>query len=810
MTAIDGNQAVQVQLDNGGSRRLFSSPATEPRARRGSDVILLAVALVGLAVASTAAFPPPGFMVAIADLLDSAPRFLETAWQISADLVAVFAVFLLLAALVRHRFDLVRDLVAAIVVATVLWVCLGRWVQGQWPPILPSLRFTRPPSWYPSPKLALPASIIITAAPHLTRPVRRLGRWLLAFSCLGVTALGATSLLGAVAGVLVGAASASLIHLAFGSSAGRPSVHDVQRTLQQIGVEVRSLSPADRQAAGSFELLGNDTNGEPLIIKVYGRDAHDSALATTLWRSIWYHEPGSPLRFGRLQQVEHEALVTLLAAQAGVVTDQVITAGATADDDAILVMRGRGVVLTSAFPIDADQPGQRDEQDHLIDQLWGHLGLLHRGGIAHGAVDRHALIVDDQLLGMVDFSGGGVGVSQGRINADRAQALLTVALLVGVPRAVASAQRALGDDGLQPVLPYIQRATFTPSQRRAIKAKKVDLDELRKVAAEAAGVEPPQLQQLRRITAGMVLKVALPGLAVVAIMSAFSGLEMDGVLDQIVDATWWLLAIGLIVAQLPRLTQSLSTLGASPTPLPLGPVYALQLAMSYIAIAVPSYAARVATSMRFLQRHGVPSGAALAAGALDTVTTFVLQCIGIGGLLLFTSASLDLDLRGASDAAGNMLLIAAIVLLVVGVLVAVIPRLRRAIVGWVRQTATEAMTVVRGLSSPRRLALLIGGNIGTEMMFTITLGIIAQAMGTTVPFADLVLIHLSVSLLSGLIPVPGGVGVAEAMLTYGLIRTGMPDEAAFATAISYRAATFYLPPIWGFFALRWLQRAQHL
>jgi murein biosynthesis integral membrane protein MurJ len=60
-----------------------------------------------------------------------------------------------------------------------------------------------------------------------------------------------------------------------------------------------------------------------------------------------------------------------------------------------------------------------------------------------------------------------------------------------------------------------------------------------------------------------------------------------------------------------------SFMGASPKPLPFGPVYGLQLSMSYLTIAVPSYAARVAMSVRFFQRQAVPAAAALAAGALD-------------------------------------------------------------------------------------------------------------------------------------------------------------------------------------------------
>ena len=64
---------------------------------------------------------------------------------------------------------------------------------------------------------------------------------------------------------------------------------------------------ADRQLAGLFLVNATAASGEQLVVKVYGRDAHDSALISTLWRTLWYREPGSPLRLGRLQQVEHEA-----------------------------------------------------------------------------------------------------------------------------------------------------------------------------------------------------------------------------------------------------------------------------------------------------------------------------------------------------------------------------------------------------------------------------------------------------------------------------------------------------------------------
>ena len=41
-------------------------------------------------------------------------------------------------------------------------------------------------------------------------------------------------------------------------------------------------------------------------------------------------------------------------------------------------------------------------------------------------------------------------------------------------------------------------------------------------------------------------------------------------------------------------------------------------------------------------------------------------------------------------------------------------------------------------------------------------------------------------------------------------RRRVREEAALAAVVLYRVATFYLPPVWGFIAMRWLQRNAHL
>jgi uncharacterized protein (TIRG00374 family) len=106
--------------------------------------------------------------------------------------------------------------------------------------------------------------------------------------------------------------------------------------------------------------------------------------------------------------------------------------------------------------------------------------------------------------------------------------------------------------------------------------------------------------------------------------------------------------------------------------------------------------------------------------------------------------------------------------------------------------------------------LLVGGNFATEVLFALALATFARSFGFQIGLGEAVLINVSVALLSGLMPIPGAVGVAEGGLTFGLVQTGIPEEVAFAIALVYRMASFYLPPIWGFFALRWLERNEHL
>ncbi len=780
--------------------RLFAAREEQPRSRRATDVVEAVAAAVGICLIALVALPESSVERAVVELISTFPAGLDVLWQLLIAALILTAVAVCVAAALRRRLPLLRDVGLALLLAVGVSLLAGRVVQGSWQPLW-TTSADEGGTWPLVLAVTLPTAAVRTAVPHLAKPVRFLGRWLIVLAAVAAVLLGAAPS-AAIAALLVARISSTAIHLAFGSPQGRPSLADVELAVASLGVRAHSFGEAERQPAGLYVVNAVSTQDDPLVVKIYGRDAYDTQLLTTAWRSIWYREPGSPGAFGRRQQVEREAFLTLLAKQAGLATETVVAAGMTQDDDAVLILKRIGKPLATI---------PRPWTDDVVRDIWQAVLRLHDSAISHGQLDDSHLVIDGNRIGMINFRGGEPGRMQDTLLADRAQTLVTTALAVGPQRAATGALDALGPSGLAELLPFVQQPTLSSRQRQQVKDADLDLDGLRDEAASVAGIELPELRKLRRVTVGSLVQLGLLIVAFLALSAAFADLDLADLVDQLQSASWVLIVIGFGIAQLPRLAQAAATLGAAPIPLPLGPVYALQLAQSYIGLAVPASAARVALNVRFFQRHGLSPGAALAIGAIDGFAGFVVQAILLLTMLLLTSATLDLDLSSTTPSGlGRLVLILVVLSLVAIVVVLLAPAWRRALFGWIASAARDALEAVRNIRSPRRLGLLFGGNFAAELLFALALGTIAAAFGYWVGLTELLLINMTVSLFAGLLPIPGGIGVVEGGLTLGLVRAGVPQEAAFAIVIMYRLATFYLPPIWGFFALRWLEKNRHL
>jgi uncharacterized protein (TIRG00374 family) len=99
---------------------------------------------------------------------------------------------------------------------------------------------------------------------------------------------------------------------------------------------------------------------------------------------------------------------------------------------------------------------------------------------------------------------------------------------------------------------------------------------------------------------------------------------------------------------------------------------------------------------------------------------------------------------------------------------------------------------------------MLVGNLGAQVIQGLVLGPCLHAFGKDEHLSQMVLINRLVMLFAGLMPVHGGVGVAEAGYVAYLQTIGIPSAVAMSTALLYRLVTLYLPPIWGSFAMGWL------
>ena len=779
------------------SIRFFSSSADAARARRPTDVVLVLFAAATLGLVSIVAPDPTAFDQRIAKLVNDLPGLLGWFWETASDLLVLWPLVLLVAAVVAtRRLFLLRDQL----LSTVLAAGVAALVAGGFSALADGLTATGPPTLYPAVRVALATALIATTSPHLSRPIRRLGRWIVILGSLGVVALAIALPLGVVSGLAIGLGSAALVHLAFGSPGGLPSLDQVRAALEELGVETIDLRSAELQPKGVALLRAETPQGLPLLVKVYGRDAWDGQLLTATWSYLWYRDESPTLTISRRQQVEHEAFVTLLAERSGVPVLPVIAAGVVGSRDGVLVLEA------DARPIQELAPSEMT--DALLADLWRAVSAMHEAGIAHGNLDAQRMAVSGDGSALIgDFQAASASATPPALLADRARLLVTTALMTGDDRWAKAALASLGADGLTEVLPYIQPAALSRATRRSLKDAGHDLDAIRDRAASEAGTEPPKIEPLRRVTIGSVLTIALLLLAAYFVFRAIASVGVDQVVAEIgkADKAW--LWVGLVIVPLVPVAEAFGALGATMLPLRLGPVIALEFAIQFIALAVPSSAARVAVNVRFFQRQGAPAAQALTIGLIDSVFGFVVQVLLLMVIVFSGLVTLDLSLDGLNfDPTGKLLVLVGILLVVAAVVALTVPKIRRPIAAKIAE-ARPALAVIR---SPIKLAGLLGGNFAAQFLLALILGATVRAFGESATLAELLLTNTLVSLFSGVMPIPGGVGVSEAAIAFCLTALGIPSATAAAIAIVFRLLTFYLPPIWGGFAMRWLRRQAYL
>ncbi|HEY4349256.1 MAG TPA: lysylphosphatidylglycerol synthase transmembrane domain-containing protein, partial [Gaiellaceae bacterium] len=326
-------------------------------------------------------------------------------------------------------------------------------------------------------------------------------------------------------------------------------------------------------------------------------------------------------------------------------------------------------------------------------------------------------------------------------------------------------------------------------------------------AAAATHEKVPDLAPLARVRARDFLYTALVAVAAYLLITKLAKIGFGTIAHELRQSNLAWVAVALLLAQLSYLPQAISFRGAVETPLPLLPCVVLQSADKFLNLTVPGSAGSIALSVRFLQRMGAPTGEAVAAGAIDGISDTLVQVALVASLLPFVQFSLDTSQLSSALPSARFIGGIFIVLFAAVAAVFAVPKLRAKIVPSIRGAFVSLWSIAR---NPRKLTELFSGAIAKELLFALTLGAACLAYGVHLGLAQLLLVNVTASTLAGLVPVPGGIGAAEAALAGGLVAMGVHESVAFTIALTHRLCTYYLPPIWGYFSLEWLRHKGHV
>jgi glycosyltransferase 2 family protein len=653
---------------------------------------------------------------------------------------------------------------------------------------------------YPITQLAVTIAVAATALPYLSRPLHRLVSSLVVLASLAAVVNGAALPVNTISSLAIGWGVAAALHLVVGSPLGLPAADEVAEQIADLRVAVHGIARAPHQVWGVEKLTGHDDAGQPVELSVYGRDASDARALAKVWRFCCYRDSGPTLILDRLQQVEHEAYLTFMAARAGVTVPEVLAVGRFGPSgDAALVTR-----LPDGRPLrDAELP------DPALDEILRTVLRLRAAGLAHGALGAETILVTPDGVCLRDFRCASAAAPDSRLDGDLAAALGALAVRAGAERTAAASARVLGADTARGALVHLQRSALDPVTVAALRRDKDLLPQLRAAVAGAAGIEVPKLAEAKRVSWVNLVFAVGTLIGVWAILGVLA--DVRGSLDVIRGASWGWVALAFAFGQLPMVAEAWALVGAVPGQVPFGRCVALEISNTFTALAggdVAVFAVRV----RFFQRQGYDPTVAVSSGAIAATASWVAK--GLLFLVAIGFAAGDFQVPASSGGHQEAVWIVVGVILAAGLAAAVVglvPRLRRLASRRIRPHLVNIWANVKTVAAePRKLAYILAGSVLAQLMVALALGASLHAVGERASLATLLVVLTVAAMIGGAVPVPGGFGVVEAGLIAGLTSAGIPQDQAVAAVFIQRLVTAYLPPVWGWLTLAWMRRREYV
>jgi glycosyltransferase 2 family protein len=762
-------------------------------ALRAAGFVLLV--LVGVLLATAADQTMAGVerdVVALFSVIPASLRVLVVTATTTATLL--LALIALIAVVVTRRW---RTLIAGAAVVAVTGVAFGA-LLSVLPirvPVVPDTAVPIDEGVPTSAGLAMLTGLAVLAAAELPR------RWRGAvWSLVGVVAvlrvLSAQGLaLDVVLAVGVGGALGSLLLLVIGHPVRMASVDGIRVALERAGLDVHSVQVLPHAGSGPWAYRV-DADGRVLLVTVYGPEDQQLDSLYRAYRRVRLRDVGDDAPYASARRaVAVQALVSDFVAQRGVRTPAVRAIAPVGQDEiALAVDHVSGRAL--------DQVPDSDLTDEVLHDCWAELAALRHARVAHRGLNlRNLRLSDEGAVWVLGFGFAQPGAEDAVLSGDVAELLAATYARVGAERAVAAARDVIGDSALSKAMVRLVPVALTPETRSAVQATHQGVEPLVTEVCRVTGVERSKPAAVERISPRYLLIGLLLAAAVYILLPQLA--DVPRMVETVRGADWrWLPAV-LATSVLTYVGSGLGLAGATPGRVPPAQAAAVALASSFVATVTPPGVGHVALNLRYLQKRGLPAAVAVSASTAKEATVVLAHVVLLVVFSVWVGRTGVLaDELEQLPPVGVLLAVAGGVLAGVG-LALLVPRVR----AWLRTSVAPAVrasvsAMGQVLRIPGKVAMLVGGVTLLPLGYAACLYASTQAFGGGAAFGAVAVVYLTAGTLASAAPTPGGLGAVEAVLLAALAGIGIPAPQALASVFLFRLATFWLPIVPGFVALR--------
>ncbi|MHB1614271.1 MAG: lysylphosphatidylglycerol synthase domain-containing protein [Actinomycetes bacterium] len=784
-------------------------PVLPDRVRRPTDLLRFVLVLAGLVLVlvlgNVAVGTAAGLEQDLVGAVTGLPRLLLVAVTLVGG-VGVIAVPVAVAIdlLVRRR---PTRLLGALVAATLaLSVALGleTWVMHEHPGrLLEALTKVLADGRRSSPVQGLLTAVVaflITADLAGRRRIQVLATIFLGSVAVTGVLSGSITVLATGVSILLGWTVGLLVRYVYGAASTRPPGREVADALVGCGLPVVRLERVDAGdgEARSYRATMRDDAG-PLDVHVLDRDTFGSNIAYRAWRRLRLRGPATRRSYLTVRSaLDHEALMSLAVARAGVPAPELVAVCEVGRFAALTAYRRVSGVRLDDAPVEALDTPRLEAAFLALARMQSH-HLVHRG-----LTGDHVLLAEDGRVVLLDLASGDVAVGELAARLDTVQLLVTLALRVGVERAVKAGAVVLGPEALLGALPLLQRIALARSTRQTLREHRRLLHDLRaEILTAVPSDEPYEEIKLERLPPRTLLAVVGGAVAAYVVLTQLARVNIGTLVAQ-ADWRWGLVALGL--SAVTYLAAAMVVVGFVVASVSFLRAVATQLAVSFVSLVAPSAVGNVALNARFLERSGVDPAVAVGSVGLSQTVMFVVHAglLVLFGVLAGTGAhAAFVPPQGAVIGVLIVVILALIGLsLPVGrrlLAVRVAPLLRRVI-----------PRLVAVFQQPRRLAVGVSGGLILNIAYILCLDASVRAFGAHLPLDAVAVVYLAGAVVGSAIPTPGGLGGIEAAMSYGLAAAGRGAPVAVSAVLLYRVVTFWLPIPVGWLSFTVLHRRGQL